>query len=499
MLVADDNQLSLQIISEMLRSMSFDVVEVSSGVDAIKSVIEADNAGIPFVIAFLDWQMPGLDGIETATQIAALKLSHDVPHRIIVTAYGTEDAFNKAEKAFLMMLVKPVSSSTLFEAAMAAITGGTHTQCKTGVDGYVRTDLAPISGARVLLLEDNDLNQQVAMELLTEFGLNAYLAENGQVALKMVCENQYDIVLMDVQMPVMDGITATLEIRKLKEHANLPIIAMTANAMVSDRDNCMTAGMNDHVAKPIDPDELCDCLLRWIPPLNRADAINSDAENPDITVVQVVAPHISDASGQLATLYEVDGLDVANGLKRVLGKPAFYLSLLKKFAAGQANSPNEITAALAEGRRNDAERIAHTTKGTAGNIGAINVQQVAGRVEAAVKNNAPDDEIQRIFDEFDGTLRGFLHALMQAMPNETMQAVTAVVDLQALIPTISKIEKLLADYDSDATEVFSESAVLLRSAFKDDAAEIENAIQSFDFELALSLLSRAKEGLRILK
>ncbi|KJU87444.1 multi-sensor hybrid histidine kinase [Candidatus Magnetobacterium bavaricum] len=304
-LVADDNSLALQVISEMLRSMSFDVVEVSCGVDAIKAVIEADNADVPFVITFFDWQMPEIDGIETSARIAALKLKRDVPHCIIVTAYGTDDVFNKAEKASLMMLVKPVSSSTLFEAAMAAITGDVHTRSKTGVDGYVRTDLAPISGARVLLVEDNDLNQQVALELLIGYEIKADLAENGQIALKMVSENRYDIVLMDVQMPVMDGITATVEIRKLKEYADLPIIAMTASAMVSDRDNCIAAGMSGHVAKPIDPDELCDCLLRWIPPLNRVEAMNSDAEKPDIKVVRAVAPPSSDADNQLAPLYLV--------------------------------------------------------------------------------------------------------------------------------------------------------------------------------------------------
>ncbi|MBF0537933.1 MAG: response regulator [Nitrospirae bacterium] len=498
-LVADDNPNALHILSEMLRSMSFDVAEAPSGDDAIKAVIEADSTGAPFVIAFLDWRMPGLDGIETAAQISALKLNHDVPHRIIVTAYNAEDVFHRVEEAGLMVLVKPVSPSTLLDAAITVIKGGVHIQGKAVVDGHGRTDLASIAGARVLLVEDNDLNQQVAMELLSDSGLTADLAENGEIALRMVCANRYDVVLMDMQMPVMDGITATVEIRKLKEYANLPIIAMTANAMVSDRDHCLAAGMNDHVAKPIDPDELFDRLLKWIPPLKRPIAVKSDTVKPDITVVQAVKPPTTspEVNDQLAPLYAIDGLDVKNGLRRVLGKPASYLSLLKKFASGQANSPEEIREALAQGRRNDAERIAHTAKGTAGNIGSVHVQQMAARVEAAIKNNAPDDDIQRVCEEFAQTLQGFLLALRQAMPQERKQAEAETVDIQALIPVISKLEKLLSEDDSEAADVFCESAALLRTAFKGDAAEIESAIQTFDFEQALSILARAKKTLKI--
>ncbi|MBF0537935.1 MAG: response regulator [Nitrospirae bacterium] len=491
-LVADDNPNALHITSEMLRCMSFDVAEVSSGDDAIGAVIGADSVGRPFTIVFLDWCMPGLDGIDAARQIAALHLSYDAPHIIIVTAYNAEDIFRKAEEAGLMMLTKPVSPSTLLDTAMMAINGDSHTQGKEVVDGHVRIDLSPIAGARILLVEDNDLNQQVAMELLKEGGFTIDLAENGEIAMRMVSENHYDIVFMDMQMPVVDGSTATREIRKLEEFDNLPIIAMTANAMASDRDNCLAVGMNDYVAKPIDPDNLFACLMRWIPPLNKPAAVR-----PNLQAARAVAPPSPEVNDQLAPLYAIDGLDVANGLKRVLGKPASYLSLLKKFVSGQANSPEEIREALAQGRRNDAERIAHTAKGTAGNIGSVYVQQMAARVEAAIKNNAPDDEIQRICEEFARTLQALLMALRQAMPQEKSQAVAETVDIQVLTPVISKLEKLLSEDDSEAADVFCESAALLRAAFRGDAAEIESAMQNFDFEQALSVLARAKEGLKI--
>ncbi|MBF0337524.1 MAG: response regulator [Nitrospirae bacterium] len=496
-LAADDNPYALHIISEMLRSMSFDVVEVTSGDDAVLAVIEADSAGNPFAVVFLDWQMPGLSGIETAQQIAILKLNHNVPHRIIVTAYNTEDVFQTAEEAGLPLLVKPVSPSTLFDAVMTAINGNIQSQYKTVADKHGRIDLSSIAGARILLVEDNDLNQQVAIELLTEGGFVTDLAENGEIALKMVCENRYDIVLMDMQMPVMDGITATGELRKLKEYANLPILAMTANAMVSDREKCLAAGMNDHVAKPIDPDELFNRLLRWIPPLNKPGVVKSAPIKPDAAAVQSAASAKPDE--QLAPLYAIDGLDVTNGLRRVLGKPSSYLSLLKKFVAGQANAPEEINTALSEGRRNDAERIAHTVKGTAGNIGAMRVQERASKLEAAIKHNEPAEEIQRLCKDFAQELRGFILSVSQAMPQEREQTANEAVDINALFPVISKLEKLLSEDDSEAADVFSESVELLRSAFKGDAAKIESAIQNFDFEQALSVLARAKKALKITK
>ncbi|MBF0316955.1 MAG: Hpt domain-containing protein, partial [Nitrospirae bacterium] len=250
-------------------------------------------------------------------------------------------------------------------------------------------------------------------------------------------------------------------------------------------------GMNDHVAKPIDPDELFDRLLRWIPPLSKPAMVKTAAVVPDVTV----APAMAD--DQLAPLYAIDGLDVKNALKRVLGKPASYLSLLRKFVAGQGNSPDEINNALSEGRRNDAERIAHTAKGTAGNIGALPVQQSAAKLEAAIKHNEPEDEVQRLCDDFARVLQGFILAINDVMPQENGKAVAEAVDINLLIPVISKLEKLLSEDDSEAADVFSESAGLLRAAFKGDAPRIENAIQNFDFEQALSVLARAKEALKI--
>ncbi|MBF0516219.1 MAG: response regulator [Nitrospirae bacterium] len=487
-LVTEDNQQARQILSTQLRSMGFQVEETSSGQDAIEAVALADTSGAPFVAAFIDWQMPGLDGIETAAQIAALSLKHNAPHIIIVTSQAAEELLSKAETAGLPVIVKPVSQSTLFDAAITAIRGSGAAVSKVpDRAASLRQSLATIAGARILLVEDNELNQQVALELLSDSGFITDLAVNGEIALHMAAGSHYDAILMDMQMPVMDGITATIELRKLKQCANVPILAMTANAMAVDREKCLQAGMNDHVAKPIDPDTLFSRLIKWIPPINRPEAA---------ALQKTLKPQDDGAHDiQLAALRAVAGLDVNTALKRVLGKPASYISLLKKFISGQSDAALLVKEAISEGRIDDAERVAHTAKGTAGNIGATVVQEKAARLEHAIAHRAAPQETESILQEFSDTLAGFLRQLHAALPPDNIQTPSGPVDMDALNHIISRLEALLLDDDSEAADLFKESADMLDAAFGDSARDIEAAIKNYDFEKALSALARSKDAI----
>ena len=266
-LAVDDNPLALQTLSEMLRSMTFRVDEASSGADALALVQAADAAGDPFAIAFLDWRMPGMDGIEAARRMEAMPLKVK-PRRVIVTAYGREEVFHEAEGAGLdSVLVKPVSPSLLFDTAIRALAGDAAPTATpaAAASPEATSDLGRLRGARVLLVEDNELNQQVALELLGAADVAVDLATNGEEAVRRVQERPYGLVLMDLQMPVMDGFEATRRIRALPGFEKLPILAMTANAMAGDRERSLAAGMNDHVTKPIDPDALFEALLQWLP------------------------------------------------------------------------------------------------------------------------------------------------------------------------------------------------------------------------------------------
>ncbi|HET6828834.1 MAG TPA: response regulator, partial [Ramlibacter sp.] len=266
-LVVDDNENARTVIAEMLRGMRMDVVGVPSGQEAVMQVLEAAESGRPFDIVYLDWRMPGMDGLETARQVRALGL-HSAPMLLMVTAHGRDNVRAEAQQAGLEdVLVKPLSASQLLESTAAALGHREAEQYATEPAAATAAHpLASLRGAKVLLVEDNDINQIVATEILTDAGLVVDLAPDGSVALDMVQRKQYDVVLMDMQMPVMDGCTATREIRKIEHLKGLPIVAMTANAMEQDRRKCAEAGMNGHVAKPIDPDELWSALLRFVQP-----------------------------------------------------------------------------------------------------------------------------------------------------------------------------------------------------------------------------------------
>lgn len=478
-LVVDDNDNARQVLSDLLDSMSFKVDQVGSGKAAIGAVDSAEAQGMPYDIVFLDWQMPGMDGIETARRLRELPLNF-MPHMIMVTAYSREEIIRGAEEmGFEDVLIKPVSASVLFDGVVR-ILGGVVDDARAA--GDMPTDafeqLAMIKGARILLVEDNELNQEVATELLRDAGFIVELAENGQIALDKVRAGAYDIVLMDMQMPVMDGVTATLEIRKDDRLKNLPVVAMTANAMQGDRDLCMAAGMNDHVAKPIEPEDLWLALLKWIRP-------------------QSALPATEPLKPQAATDTElpsgIDGLDMNNGLRRVLGKKPLYLSMLRKFVAGQKSAIAAILKALDGNDWDTAERLAHTLKGVSGNIGATLLQQLAEKLEAAIKERHPGYKVNAQIEELSKPLDKLIAQLEQKLPEEQSH-VSVLIDPEQLKTVCQRLEILLADDDAEAGDVLGANADLLNSAFPNHYRKIDDSIRSFDFEAALAALKAATEA-----
>jgi two-component system sensor histidine kinase/response regulator len=272
-LVVDDNEVARAVITGMLRTLSLDVTSVSSGEAAVTATREAASAGKPFDLLYVDWRMPGIDGVETAARIQALGLQQP-PIAIMVTAFDRDELLRRADlAAFADVLVKPVSARDLQQVAVRAL--GSVRDTPATEEGAGDTSLPPalegLRGARVLLVEDNDINQMIATALLEEVGVQVDLAEDGLQALQKVQACDYHAVLMDMQMPVMDGVEATREIRKLARLRGLPIIAMTANAMEQDRQRCLEAGMNDFLGKPIEPSDLWDMLLRWVTPGREAE------------------------------------------------------------------------------------------------------------------------------------------------------------------------------------------------------------------------------------
>ncbi|HEY9193644.1 MAG TPA: response regulator, partial [Methyloversatilis sp.] len=377
-LVVDDNDSARDVLAEQLRSMTFVVDAVASGSEAVAALKRAAAAGEHYDLVFLDWQMPVMDGLAAARAIDALGLD-PAPHRIIVTAHGRDDLMHSAAACGIEhVLIKPISASVLFDTSMRLLGATRHANVVTEPAVRPGIDLSAIAGARILLVEDNDLNQQVAREILTAAGFMVDVAADGAIAVAKVQEAPYDIVLMDMQMPVMDGVTATKVIRTLPGCADLPIVAMTANAMAGDRERCFAAGMNDHIAKPVDPEDLWVKLLRYVKPRPAARAMAEIGAARPMTETAVGLP---DLAG-------IEGLDVAAGLGLALGRPSLYLSLLDKFVAGNRDFPDRFAACLAAGDWPSAERLAHTLKGGAAQVGASAVRATAEQIEHACRTHA---------------------------------------------------------------------------------------------------------------
>jgi two-component system sensor histidine kinase/response regulator len=408
-LIVDDSESARAVLSDMLHGMTFTVTEAPSGRSAIDAVRQAAQRGEPFDIVYLDWRMPEMDGIETARRLKALELQQ-APFIVMATAHGREEVIRQAQAVGIEdVLIKPINASMLFDTTMGALSGHQlETRHASMQPTAAAADLTAVKGSRILLVEDNEINQRVASEILEDAGFVVDVADNGQVGHEMAQRGHYDLVLMDMQMPVMDGVTATLEIRKHRALAGLPIVAMTANAMQRDRERCLNAGMNDFVTKPIDPDDLCKVLLRWIKP-----HISQAAEPlPAVSVT-------SSAAGPEDALARVPGLDMITGLRRMMGKRPLYLAMLRRYVEGQRNCPAELRRALDQGDWATAERLAHTAKGVSGNIGAVRVLDCAEALELAIRNQHPRNEVDGHLQGFEGCLGELIAGIEASLPQAT--------------------------------------------------------------------------------
>jgi two-component system sensor histidine kinase/response regulator len=481
MLVVDDNENARIALRELLLEMQLEVTSVESGELAVLAIRDAEVAGRPFEMAFLDWQMPDMDGVETAKAIRALGLLR-TPHLVMVTAYGREEVLKGAQHAGIQdTLIKPVHSLLLYDTVVRIL--GNHdahqpASVTTGASGGI--DMSSIRGAWVLLAEDNELNQQVAQELLEYAGVNVSVAENGVIVLEKLAMQHYDVVLMDMQMPVMDGVEATQRIRQLPQFADLPIVAMTANVLQTDRDRCIAAGMNDYLSKPIEPDELWQTLLKWIPPRAQADSTPA----PEPLAVEVVKP-------AAVLLMPIEGLNTALGLRRVLGKVEQYRSMLRKFIAGQTDFEVTLQAALDSGDFNTAERIAHTLKGVSGNIGASSLQQSAAELETSLREKQPSETIAACLATTSASLHTLLQALEAALPAEIETVAVVNVDAAQLQQVCRQLYDLLSEDDPEAAECFAEHHGLLKAAFPTRVDAMALALNHFEFETGLMLLQQA--------
>ena len=383
-LVIDDNASAREILCAMLEQFGMRAEAAEGGEPGMQRLQHAAATGEPYQLVLLDWLMPGMNGIETARHINAAHLQGGVPAVLMVTAGSYEKLSDQVASVGLEhVLTKPVSESALHDAMLEALLGNGAIDLPAHRvpqrPGTAVHDFGAIAGARILLVDDVELNRTVALAFLADTGVHVDVATHGREALEMARARPYDLVLMDIQMPEMDGLTATREIRKEARLRTLPIVAMTAHAMTGDRERSLEAGMNDHLTKPIDPEALYTALLRWIRPRHQ----DTTAPRP--------AP-AAGASTDDAPIPPLDGIDTVRGLAQSLGRPALYRRILGNFTKEFGASTQAIGAAQAAQDWPLARRLAHSLKSGAATIGAGQLAQQAKALEHGYAESQPASE-----------------------------------------------------------------------------------------------------------
>ena len=478
-LVVDDNPSAREIMQSYLESFTF-AVETAKDAETAFAKLQASDQPVDLII--MDWLMPGMNGLQAATHIKTqLELAQD-PHILLVTAYGRTDiSESEGAKHVDTVLGKPVSPSHLFDAIMEAFGQEVSRSAGRRGDGLSDEDLRPVQGARLLVVEDNEINQQVARELLEQSRFIVEIANHGGEAIDMLEPGRYDAVLMDMQMPVMDGLTATQKIREDQRFADLPVLAMTANATTEDRDRCKAAGMNDHIAKPIIPNVLFEALLRWIP--------HNERQLPDPPDMHELTGHPDDA------LPEIPGVDAVAGVQRMGGNIAAYRKLLTKFAENQADTIATIRAAWTDDQEGSV-RAAHTLKGVSGSIGASAVQQAAAKLEAALKES-PADLPDELMQQTEAALTAVLEPIRALVTTGDEPEVATTSELPAdLKEQLSALRDLLEDYDTEAGDRLDTLLGQVKGTeLHIELAAIRARLDQYDFEGAAEKLAPIVERL----
>jgi CheY-like chemotaxis protein len=473
--VVDDNASALEILSGYLANFGLDAVIASSGEKAIDILKESGPE--KFSLMLLDWMMPGMDGVQTLEKIKTeFHLEHTLPI-IMVSAYELDEVKKRCiELGAVGFVTKPVTPSGLYNEITRVMRPLTHIAVRS-VPGAVFSGIPDLDGRKILLVEDNAINREVASEMLKKTGAGVDFAKNGISALDRLRSARYDLVLMDVQMPEMDGLEATRKLRLELGLSDVPVVAMTAYAMSGDREMCIEAGMNDYVSKPIEPQRFYTLLSKWLPgPKTPMEGIET-----------------SEAHGRIAS---IPGIDMERGMSQVMNNEELLLKLIAEFYRQYKDAPARIEDLTKNNNRAELARLIHGIKGTAGTIGAVKIQNAAMIFEAVIKND--DEDLSSGMEIMNSAIK----ELMQGPLYEDFVSGRMTADAQGgeddydkgiCISRMKELALCLKTRNYSALEIYNNCSSFFAYIIGDDIIELDGYMRSLKFDEALELLEKTIE------
>ena len=479
-LVIDDNATARELLQHLLEGFGLKVDRADSGDRGLDWLKAADDAGTPYALTIIDWQMPGLDGVATIRTLQHRNQLNSPPAVLMVTAYDVNELKAQiTDLSVAAVLVKPINPSSLLDAILIACGHAPIDKSMHAAQRASRDDAAsPLRGARILLVEDNDINQELALELLSNAGIKVRLANNGLEALELADKEPFDGVLMDVQMPEMDGLTATRELRRQERFHNLPIIAMTAGVMEEDLRAVTAAGMNDTISKPIDAKIMFATMAKWIHP--------DDTPSPASATPDTKGDKIDYHKFEL-----LEDIDFQEGLRALQGNTTLYLKLLQMFQ-NKTDVAEKLQAALAQGDKTLAQRLAHTLKSEAGSIGAIKAQQAALDIEEALKHEDDDKSLEARIEALAQALKPVISSIGRLLTSETTADVTQEPGATSTsVPLLRRLVQLLEQHDTEAIDLAKQlQGTSDNNTQKQRLTRVTDLIDDFQFDAAQKLIEQ---------
>ncbi len=480
-LIVDDNASARQILFEMVHGFGMAPVAVESGVEALRTLKAASHEGRPFDLVLMDWRMPGMDGVEAARRIKAERELSQMPAVLMVTAYGRDEVLYRVEKLGLQgILIKPITESVMFNTIMEILglsgTGGVKLEsardsaARRGLP-FQKKELSALIGRRVLVVDDNTLNREVVSDFLTAADMQVETAVNGRDALTQLEKKDYDVVLMDMHMPEMDGLMATRLIRQNARWAALPIIALTAQARIEDRNASLAAGMTAHLTKPIDEAVLYSTLIHVLK--------TTSTHPPTVSMAADFAPVVS------------NGPDILAALRRLGGNQERLQRLLNSFVQDYANASEQMQHYLQKGQLAEMAALAHLVKGASSYFDAQELCGIAEQLEASSRRSDLE-EVSRCVPAFGKSLQAllqYLHANATGLPEQK-----TALDPSIVLELIERAKPLVVNGDFAALSVLEQ---ICAGLVGDTALAFAEAARSHFEELELQASHEALQSLKV--